>query len=410
MLSGPADYLKLDPDGLHVDIWNSSTDTGAISQSLLLSQISSMSFVGSAASESLTVDFSAGDPLIPAGMSFTGASGGQNNLNIIGTAGNDLLTVGASSLSFGSVPISYSNTTAIIFTSGSGNDLLLQTAQPGGGASLIYAGTTISDSLTVNGGTFTFPASSVNSGIATQTLNAISIGNGATVSVAAPSSHANRTLLVLNTLSFAGDTGNWQGQLDLSGNDMIVQNGVTTTITSQISDGYSAGTWTGQGITSSTAAKDSTHLTALGVLFNNDGLGNPLYSTGAEFGPFDGQNPPVNAVLVKYTYFGDANLDGLVNGSDYTLIDNGFNSQQTGWANGDFNYDGSINGSDYLLIDNVANAGITSLSTAVADEVTAAPTAIVASSLNYNSSVFADFDADDRRDKDTLHPGLWAIR
>ncbi len=58
---------------------------------------------------------------------------------------------------------------------------------------------------------------------------------------------------------------------------------------------------------------------------------------------------------MKYTYFGDANLDGMVNGSDYTLIDNGFNNNLTGWRNGDFNYDGIINGDDYTLIDNAFN-------------------------------------------------------
>jgi hypothetical protein len=60
---------------------------------------------------------------------------------------------------------------------------------------------------------------------------------------------------------------------------------------------------------------------------------------------------------VKYTYYGDANLDGAVDGSDYTLIDAGFNSHGTltGWYNGDFNYDGLIDGSDYTLIDNAFN-------------------------------------------------------
>jgi hypothetical protein len=58
---------------------------------------------------------------------------------------------------------------------------------------------------------------------------------------------------------------------------------------------------------------------------------------------------------MKYTYFGDANLDGQVNGTDYTAIDNGFNAGLTGWNNGDFNYDGLINGDDYVLIDNSFN-------------------------------------------------------
>ncbi len=60
-------------------------------------------------------------------------------------------------------------------------------------------------------------------------------------------------------------------------------------------------------------------------------------------------------VLVKYTFYGDADLNGIINGSDFTLIDNGFNSKLTGWRNGDFNYDGVVNGDDYTLIDNAYN-------------------------------------------------------
>ncbi len=62
--------------------------------------------------------------------------------------------------------------------------------------------------------------------------------------------------------------------------------------------------------------------------------------------------------LIKNTLFGDANLDGRVDGSDYTKIDNGFNSPLSGWSNGDFNYDGLINGSDYTLIDNAFNTQV----------------------------------------------------
>ena len=87
--------------------------------------------------------------------------------------------------------------------------------------------------------------------------------------------------------------------------------------------------------------------TALAVELNSKG--------GTLFTTFDGQSVTSTDVLVKYTYFGDANLDGVVNGSDYTLIDNGFNAGLTGWRNGDFNYDGVINGDDYILIDNAFN-------------------------------------------------------
>ena len=34
--------------------------------------------------------------------------------------------------------------------------------------------------------------------------------------------------------------------------------------------------------------------------------------------------PGAGDVLLKYIYYGDANLDGEVDGSDYSLIDNGY--------------------------------------------------------------------------------------
>jgi len=60
---------------------------------------------------------------------------------------------------------------------------------------------------------------------------------------------------------------------------------------------------------------------------------------------------PAKSVLVKYTWSGDANLDGVVNGSDYALADTGFASGGNKWSVGDFNYDGIVNGSDYGLLD-----------------------------------------------------------
>ena len=86
-----------------------------------------------------------------------------------------------------------------------------------------------------------------------------------------------------------------------------------------------------------------------------------MYGAGTTLGLFDGSATPAPSdILVKYTYFGDANLDGHVDGSDYTLIDNGYNTRTTGapltgWFNGDFNYDGRVDGSDYTLIDNAFN-------------------------------------------------------
>ena len=82
-------------------------------------------------------------------------------------------------------------------------------------------------------------------------------------------------------------------------------------------------------------------------------------------------------VLVKYTYYGDTNLDGKVDGTDYSRIDNGALTHATGWFNGDFNYDGIINGSDYTLIDNAFNTQGAILASAIADSTAEiAPTSV----------------------------------
>src|SRR5437773_11392541 len=60
-----------------------------------------------------------------------------------------------------------------------------------------------------------------------------------------------------------------------------------------------------------------------------------------------------------YTWGGDANLDGLLNGDDYFRIDSHVNQSGSvfGYHNGDFNYDGAINGDDYFILDsNIATA------------------------------------------------------
>ena len=70
-------------------------------------------------------------------------------------------------------------------------------------------------------------------------------------------------------------------------------------------------------------------------------------------GVFAGQTVDATTVLVKYTYAGDANLDGAVDGGDYGMIDNFAQVPSAdGYFNGDFNYDGVVDGGDYGVIDN----------------------------------------------------------
>ena len=161
-----------------------------------------------------------------------------------------------------------------------------------------------------------------------------------------------------STLTIAGTSNTPTGTLDLGNSHLNIRNGDIAVVSSQLRSGFNNGTWTGKGIMSSVAAADSTHLTAIGAILNNNGTGGQIYgnnSSGTIGNNFDGDNPGITSVLLKVTYYGDSNLDGVVDGSDYSRIDNGFLNHLSGWYNGDYNYDGSVNGSDYTLIDNAFN-------------------------------------------------------
>ena len=86
-------------------------------------------------------------------------------------------------------------------------------------------------------------------------------------------------------------------------------------------------------------------------------------------GTFHGESVDGTAVLVKYTFAGDANLDGKINGDDYFAIDSGYAAHASGYANGDFNYDGRIDADDYFLIDANASRGQTTTGTGAATAV-----------------------------------------
>ena len=134
-----------------------------------------------------------------------------------------------------------------------------------------------------------------------------------------------------------------RGRLDLSNNDLVVRGGNLRQITEYVASGRAGGKWNGVGMISSVAGPN----TGLAVVPNNDGKGQALYAT------FSGQSVALDDVLVKFTYYGDADLNGVVDGGDYFLADSGFldGGERAGWRFGDFNYDGRTTIADYLLMD-----------------------------------------------------------
>jgi hypothetical protein len=112
--------------------------------------------------------------------------------------------------------------------------------------------------------------------------------------------------------------------------------------------------WDGTGITSSTVRDGDVYLYSVGMRSADE---DPVGAYGA-MTEIEGVSLDLTDIVVKYTYAGDANLDGKVDGDDYTVLDYYYSTIGTpeepsviGWWNGDLNHDGKIDGDDYTLLD-----------------------------------------------------------
>jgi len=194
-----------------------------------------------------------------------------------------------------------------------------------------------------------------------QHLAGIRLASGGTATSAA----GGINTLVTNALTIDPDPhGAPAGTLDLADNNLVVDYAGGTNPFDEIADWVRSGLqdgptgyWDGPGITSSVAAGHARALTALAVIDNSD----PNPKIGG-LPHLDGEPVSAESVLVKYTWWGDANLDGVIDSNDYDLIDNTFalyDPQNPAppaggwrWGVGDFTYDGVVDSNDYDKIDN----------------------------------------------------------
>ena len=106
--------------------------------------------------------------------------------------------------------------------------------------------------------------------------------------------------------------------------------------------------WNGAGITSSTAAQANT------TAPDSRSVGyaeNALLPLGPN-SDFRGQAVDLTSVLIAYTRTADANLDGVVNNDDVTVVGANFapGAAKPAWALGDFEYNGSVDNDDVTLL------------------------------------------------------------
>jgi autotransporter-associated beta strand protein len=218
------------------------------------------------------------------------------------------------------------------------------------GASLTLSGTvtnTVSgQEISVSGGGTT-SFSQLNLG--TLLVNA---GTTKIISKASIGNSAGTTHVGTLTVAASGAT------FDITNNYVIVDNTPVGTIGGQIQTAYANGAWTGTGITSSSAAAVAANAGNLHKMAVGYAVANQVNDFNANPGfTFGGIAPSPTSVLIAYTLSGDANLDGVVNTSDFMALSQNFGGTTKVWVQGDFNYDGKVNALDFNSI--ASNFGAT---------------------------------------------------
>jgi hypothetical protein len=302
--------LRLDPSGNNVQIWVDQPTSGAPTYTAAKTILTALTFTGTAGNDSFTLDTANGNPLQGITVAYNGlGNGGLGDLvSFKGSATADTVSFNSGTLVVNGQTLTTTNTERGRFDGRQGGDF-----------------------LTVNGG------GNVSIGN-TQHLAQLNVGAAGTASV---DLGANAVLSV-NQLSISG-------LLDMTDNDMLLfYSGASplSTVQGLINTARNGGAWNGLGISSSSAAAANPRNTTLGAMTGADFRS--IYGAGALF---DGEAIPASAVLVKYTYYGDNDFNGVVNFDDYSRTDAGFNLGRSGWLNGDFDGNGVVNFDDYSLID-----------------------------------------------------------
>jgi autotransporter-associated beta strand protein len=163
--------------------------------------------------------------------------------------------------------------------------------------------------------------------------------DGALTVTAGATAQAQANLFKALALTTLGTTGT--GKLDITNNAMVIRDMTVPQVQALIQSSFNAGHWNGVGgLTSSTAAADVGGTTAVGI--GSNGMLNKTSFRGVE-------GLTSTDVLVRFTYYGDADLSGNTSLDDFTLFLGGYQNGGTVWSHGDFDYSGTVTLDDFTL-------------------------------------------------------------
>jgi hypothetical protein len=200
----------------------------------------------------------------------------------------------------------------------------------GSGGSFVQSGGAIRAGAATFGGTMQFDAGTFSVGTLTLTVGRLIIGPG--------DDKVARTRALQIGIGGTIDLGEAAAVVDYSGGSPLPQ------IRNWVVLGYNGGAWnSGIGI-GSRFANDTTHGVGYGEAAD---IGTPALI----FGAVD-----ADTVLLRFTRYGDADLNGIINLDDFNRLAANFGATSAVWTQGDFNYDARVNLDDFNRL--AANFGL----------------------------------------------------
>ncbi|HSV14025.1 MAG TPA: hypothetical protein VLI90_07175, partial [Tepidisphaeraceae bacterium] len=322
--------VRLNGTGDTVQVWENQPTSGAPTYSfaaslLSLANFNLFKFTTLGGNDTLTIDYSNGNPLPAGGVIFDGGTntaGGDTLVLKLGDGGN-AVTVDGSGVKVGSTPLNLTSDEHVVINGGSGDDSVTQTAVPA--APFAFNGGAGNDSLSIMAGSYTF---TTDASATTASLTVNVDGAGSSVTFSSTEHLAGLHLTGSGTAKITSTATPFTPSV-LNVHSLSIASGSTLDITNN------------EAIIDSSLASIQPDLQA-GRIFSStpvagEGLGSHALT-------------PTQSV-VRLSLLGDTNLDGSVDVGDLGQLASNY-GQTSGatWEDGDTNNDGAVDVADLGML------------------------------------------------------------